>query len=737
MKPHNLAAAFGLILAIAAVRWAPELLGLRDFYAEDVQVLNVPLRDYCGQELARGRLMLWSPHLQGGFPLFAESQAGELYPLHWLHALPLRDEPLLAWAIVLHLAWFGAGICAWLMALGLRREAALLPAVAAAFSSLLLVRHQHTNVLEALAWWPWVLAAIELGLRGSSQAWLAAGLAAGLMSWCGHAQYVLSGFCLAGAYAIGRAIALGSRGWLGPAAIGAAVGCGMAAAQYVPLLELSRHSIRAAGLGVWEQGEQALRLQHLPLLLAPGFWGAPFTSSYAGPKLAWEQAAYLGALPLLLALVGVCHGARLRWLGIGLAVLGLWLALGSSGGLWTLLTTLPGWDAARAPARMLALYGLGTLLLAGLGLQAVLDGRVHWSRRWGIVAASLLVALALAAVALPPAAERFAAGVAPATRWAMLWLLLCTVASLAWLRRAVSGAPCLHLAVALVTIDLLVAGWTLTPAQRPQPLRPPRVNSVAVPPGRAGETDVQLRPMSNLRWRVANLYNMSPLSLARQVELQDRAHAAAQPSLALARLWQMMGVQAGIGLGSSSRLRSAPFQPAPRIHAAGRPAEARHIAEPRFDPLREVILSDPVEPTWFERARADAEELEQPSLNRFAFRTESEAHRLWIIQTTPYPGWRAYIDGRPARLREANWIQSAVVTEAGEHTIVLVFESQTIRLGLFAALLAFGLLAGAWAVGHSPTLKRGAGDTKPAGRAGLVTTATGFNRWTRLAERDK
>ena len=61
---------------------------------------------------------------------------------------------------------------------------------------------------------------------------------------------------------------------------------------------------------------------------------------------------------------------RATWLIV--ALVGLALAFGLYNPLYWLLATLPGFNLFRVPARWLALFALGTALLAGLGVEALI-----------------------------------------------------------------------------------------------------------------------------------------------------------------------------------------------------------------------------------------------------------------------------------------------------------------------------------------------------------------------------
>jgi len=706
---------FGLLLLLFTIRWLPEVLGLRAFIAEDFPVLNLPVRAWLGESLRHGILPYWTELLQGGYPLFAESQAGATYPLRLLHALPVAPWTVLAWTMVLHLAWAGTGLHLYLRQHGLRVRAAFLAALAFSASTTLLARHQHTNVLEAVSWWPWLLYLADHAVRTNRGAsWLGLGAATGLMAMCGHAQFVVYGATLAGLEAI-RELALQPRGQrvgrVPGLLLAGLLAAGLAAPQYLPLLELRPHSLRAEG--VWEVGDQTLKPQHLPLLLAPGFWGPMFDPQYARPAQRWEVVAYLGTLPLLLAGIALRGRQPLVkfWAVIGaLAILG---AVGERLPVVRLLDLLPGWSAFRAPARLITIFALALAILAAFGAERVASGDWRWTRRWWTLTRLVVVALALAVPFVPALVQQLERGAGATSLFSIASFGMFIMLSLGWLhlvgapeddsawmrsvRRALDWrrSPLLA-AIGLVGIDLALAGMALTPTvpaafyrQRP----PVPDGRIAVGPGR----DPNLfwyQPDTNLLLGAANLHNMSPLALANQVRLLEAGLAKGT----LDDLYTRLGVAWLPAERGSATLVEHGFG------AAGQ--DAMPIATWRsatVDEAIEAIAADPMglsaelivtgcAPRPGGPGGGYLAPYQRVTPNRIVWHDDLEHMRIggWLIDQTPYPGWRAYAGEEPAQVCMADVVNTLVVDSdrRDEPTwLHLVFDPLTIRLGLFISAL--------------------------------------------------
>ena len=147
-------------------------------------------------------------------------------------------------------------------------------------------------------------------------------------------------------------------------------------------------------------------------------------------------------------------GARPKWTWIGIAAIGLALALGRNNPVYLLLAEMPGFNLFRVPARFLALYSLAMALLAGLGIQALLNSEPkrpsNADRRHANAIVLILGALiAVTALLLQPAQSLIFGGTALTRVSFVPWLLALLVLLIAfrWRRRwlTVLAAGCLLL----------------------------------------------------------------------------------------------------------------------------------------------------------------------------------------------------------------------------------------------------------------------------------------------------
>lgn len=76
--------------------------------------------------------------------------------------------------------------------------------------------------------------------------------------------------------------------------------------------------------------------------------------------------------------------------------------------------------------------------------------------------------------------------------------------------------------------------------------------------------------------------------------------------------------------------------------------------------------------------------------NRLVYETHSAKDGIVVFSEIYYPGWEATIDGQPAKLARANYILRAMTVPAGQHTIEMRFDPQSLHL---TEAIAYGALA--------------------------------------------
>ena len=369
-----------LALATAVFFW-DALLMRGAFFVQDVMVQNYPFRDFFANAIKSFELPLWHPGINCGFPLFAEGQAGALYPLNLLLGLLFPTYVGLNLSAIVHTWLAAAGTYGFLRLLRCRPSAALTAALAYGFSGFLIVRAMSQNYQAVAAWFPFLFLLIELSLqRRQRWTWLALmAPVVGLQFLAGHPQATVYGLGAAILYGIVRGFSIGGgvRSFVIGLVVGVPVlGAGLAAVQLLPTWELVQLSGRGEGLTWGTFASMSLPPERLITLLLPDFYGNSSTGSYWGRADGFfiQLCPYIGILPVVLCFSSVRNRKDVpTGFFFGLCALALLLSLGKYTTLYRLMYEIPGLSFFRIPTRFLLWWALGGATLAGLGLDRILD----------------------------------------------------------------------------------------------------------------------------------------------------------------------------------------------------------------------------------------------------------------------------------------------------------------------------------------------------------------------------
>jgi hypothetical protein len=742
-----------LLFVLAVVLFAPATLGGKVLSASDLPLASAPFAagGPVGQNplqfdaayvfepdglqvraaLRDGRLPTWTPWLSAGRPLLAVQQSAPLFPLTWIGVV-FPYFASLAWIAVLKLLIAGLGTVVLARLLGLRPGPALLGGIAFAFGSYLVdwLMHPHANAYVLL---PWLFATAERLCRSGARRDAAALGAVFGLAWLGGQPESALLVTLATAAWVahrlpGRPDKL-RRSVLAGAAL--VLGLALAAVMLLPLEEALRET------GSASRSRPPLPLKAAASVVLPEYWGRPDRAGeLPGPVNFTERTLYLGVLPTLLATAGLLarrpRGPHLFFAALAAVAL---LVSFDTGPIAAAVSGLPGLRSINV-SRALVLASFAIALLAAYGLERWLDGTPRERRRMLVGAAAIALLPVLAVVparlgALGGAVEHLAGrgsheADAVTLAAALRWLVL-AAASLAVLTLA--RRPLVWLACALAALDLLWMGWGFNPAidmAQAAPPQPPAVAAMRALGGRVVGVG-GLEPNTASRWRLADARGHEQPSVDRTVQLwyalgggASASTEAVDPTEARTpRLLDTFGVRAvlvdrrvavpplrgdpivydgpgGFVLDHRTALPLAyvayTWRPSARVAeslfrvAAGTTAQARDAP---------VIETHDAPPAGDAPAATPARIAERTDTSVTVKVDARRAGRLVLLDTF-YPGWKATVDGRPARIEAANAAFRAVPVGAGRHEVRFAYRPGSVRTGAIislVALLALGLLA--------------------------------------------
>jgi hypothetical protein len=470
----------------------------------------IPWWDWAWQTLRGGHLPLWNPLLGMGAPLIANYQSALFYPPNWIYFLldAVGGAPGMAWGqailVAVHLAWAGLGMVYLTRRIGLGELAQTVSGLAYGLSGYLVARSGFLSINAAAAWTPWVvlmsMPPIASGqsvkkvkgvwdkslwglvgclsmqlLAGHAQTtWytlLFAGMWSGYWGWAGRDR--VSEDANKGQWVAGLRGTLKAWTRLGLAGILAVC---VSAIQLIPTAEYLLQSQRSANVNYELTMTYSFWPWRLITLFAPDMFGSPAKGNYWGYGNYWEDAIYVGLLPILLALAATgglfkrkqkaIRRSLLFFLLLVIAVSFL-LALGKNTPVFPwLYQHVPTFAMFQAPARYLIWVGLSLALLAGLGAEGWKrpEGKaLYWTRLGTAGAFAVTLGAGLAWYGMGKVSPTFV----QATALAGLWGLVCGGLSLS-LPSGLSGQGRRRmiwpwLVGVFIAVDLLAAGWGLNP----------------------------------------------------------------------------------------------------------------------------------------------------------------------------------------------------------------------------------------------------------------------------------
>ncbi len=734
---------FLAVAALAVAAFWPVVSGAQTLFFGDVGLYFAPLLSFQRSELLAGRIPLWNPYLLCGTPFIGNPQAWPLHPSSLL--LYVFDAPRACGLIgVLSTVWGAWGTLAFLLRRGVGAGAALVASVAWAFGGAFVSKYQFPNMAQAASWLPWLLwAADGVVLRAQTGRAVVLAVCVGLSLLSAHAQMFLLQFYLGLAFSVWRVFQLPTwdarRQTLAYLVAGFLAGALLASAQLLPVIEQARASVRPS-LPLAKANRFILPpYAALTNFVAPNFYGNPATdASYVARGNFWEPCAYTGVAPFLLAVWTTIRRFRsspdVRFWTIA-ALLCVWLALGRDAGLFAIaFYGLPGLSKFHDAARFLHPATFALACLAAHGLDA-LGGSVT------VAAPSLRAA-------------RFRRGVCSAVILAAVCVDLLPFSRTlnplvnrdVWTGKMARGGPLTpnnggtrEPAAAFsdrIAPPLLGAGGAASPS-------PPSsfiLHPSSFPPQRrlyhTDETGVWRRYVfyksyggvsqtSDVRAFLGSLAPNTPAQFglydANGYEPVRRADIATLLDAAKAqtKAWETARrcdsnapappIFAALGVGATANARGE-LRPLSIGEAGGRAtfwthwrnaptarAAAARVAQPDWDgvPVVARLAAAPVR----ENAQARSVPLvaQSPDGPDEVTVALPAAHPdgVLVLADTFAPGWTATVDGRPVAIRSANGAFRAVPVGGAAKNVMFRYNPVAWRAGLFASLLALGIITAA------------------------------------------
>lgn len=658
-----------------------------------------------------GHLPLWNPYSAMGLPLAFNFQSAT-FSLPLLVGYLFPSGVVYTVALVVKLVIAGTGVFFLSRVLGTGAGAATFAGtvfeLSGAFTGWLGWPQSGT-----FCWLGWLLGAGILVLRTrrwSVMALFAVSLA--FATYGGHPEALAISLVVVGIVLAAVLVSniVTSRNWrpirsIGHMAVASLLGLALASPLLLPGAQLISRSVRS-GSG----GSYVLPTGSALNFAFAGYYGFPILhSQYFGPFNYYESACYVGLIVLVLALVALWY----RWRRIEVtAMAALTLGLGLivftiPGAKW--VVRLPGlhqiiWTRAVVPMDALL------AVLAGFGLQAVLDDGGRRRLQWRLAVVVGLAAVAMGVVYLHSHSQSLSAAQAAIRRHSFLWpslsaLALVVVAlalplatrargrhkegrngravvvAAAWLLAGVELAFLLTASPQLESSSS--SGFVPTAAETRllQIVGTARVGfssctSLTAPPS------LGILPEANAAYGLAEVAAYDPILPKKYLSTWSRASGVAS-----------VPTEGGFCPSMSSGSLARQFGVSYLLTPAGAPAPSGTILVGTVggEGLYRVpgagivtVVPDTAGPA----TTGSAVPIGYAGTGTITFAVDATGPSTLRIHVTDLPGWSATVDGHPLALHNFDDIMMAATVGPGHHQITLRYWPRAFTVGLVLAALA-------------------------------------------------
>ncbi len=743
-----------MVLAVLIIASFPQVVaGFETFFYHDFSSFGYPLALYFRESFWRGALPLWNPLSYCGLPFLAQWNTMTLYPFSLFYLL----LPL-SWSLgmfnLAHLFLAGLGMYFLAFRWTENRLAASVGGIIFAFNGLTWHALMWPNNIAALGWMPWVVLATHRAWREGGRQIIYAGLAGAMQMLTGAPEVIIITWSCLGLWCLFD-FWPGAPGRLRIMWRAARVVClvaGLSAAQLLPFMDLLAHSQRGAAFGdaKWSMPTDGWANYLVPLFhCSPGQQGV-----FAQHDQYWTTSYYLGVGAVAMALLAIWRARDWRtWLPAGLAVFAVTVAMGDAGPVYGLLKRAVPLGFMRFPIKfvILATFVIPLLAAQGVGRLQTRPER-EWPAECKIMLRLMLILLgALAAIAgwewLVPLPGDPRAVILKSALLRALFLGL-IVGCLAILRGVAQPKLQRLLRVCLLMLfwfDVFTLGPTLTPTvtRARGVYEPGLIRQYEIQQGKKWDTQLRfgesrafetLSSINKILYQAVddtaddvlgrrlslfanfNLYDQVPkfdgfysLNMRAVQELTVRVYLSTN---------DLPGLKDFLGIAYVNHPTNAvdwvyrsTFLP--MITAGQEPefaddtAALAGVTADDFDPVRSVYL--PAEAGAYLTARRARAKIisRQFTEHRLSAEVEAAAPALVVVAQAFYHPWKAYVDGKPARLWRANYAYQALEVPAGRHQVLLVYQDTGFDIGVVISLGAIAACLLAWFRGRRDPLPFG------------------------------
>ena len=694
--------ALAILLAAWIVYAGPMLSPATNLYATDTFCHDVPLRLYAARAIRAAEFPLWTPDVNCGYPLFADGQAGVLYPFFAMYvAWPTPEAH--DWFMALHFLLLGGFTYLFLRGQQLAATASLLGAVTFMASSYHQATHVVPGLLATVVWLPLSLHLIDRSVNGHRRAlwWCAVVNAVALLA--GAVHVALISYSLQAIWLLYLCWPHVVRHGILKATIAFVLPLMLCAVQVWPTRQFLGVSNRATGLFApsldWKTFSDFLvPWRFLITFVWPSAFGTPWDwpGSFETNFPLWEESwvVFHGFGAILLLPLGILLGKPRSkiWFWLAMLVLATFVSM-SSTGRWIMMY-VPLHNLFRAPARYMVVTSLAVSVLVAYGAEWLFAAITKaWQARGTWLMAAVYAGTVLLCVA-GAVYHHFGPYLTKSDFY--------TIHSPELVSAAHSGQHFRLLPLARAVFRY----WSLDDAQlrRTAASLPVSYNLLfdvpvatildqgnAVSPRNLTEL-IQSRHPNVLK--LAAITHLScPISID-ELEADIETIFLPEPIPPSAQLEVLSTAPAFVYRNRSPEPRAQMVYRTRTITDAAKRLAV--LLSPDFDPKREAIVEQEL-PPFAQPRESPKVTLSQVKLNLLEIEVETAASGLLVVADCFFPHSCARVDGKRQNLIRVNHAFCGITLPAGRHVVRLQYSAQPVYQGLAVTLVAAAIAClGLW-----------------------------------------
>lgn len=737
------------LLIVPLVLFLPTIFTGKALVWGTVSTQFIPWWDLAWDTILQGQIPLWNPWVGMGAPLAANYQSAIFYPPYWilLGIYAVAGIKWMSWGVTLivvfHLIWSGLGLAKLLKEIGLSDLSQIIGGLAYSLSGYLVARAGFLSINAAASWLPWILfLCVRLSRSKKYTVWELSAVFS-LLFLAGHAQTAWYSVVLAGLWMIYWSFVESGFNkklkfvWnsVSKFILAGLLGAGVSAIQLIPTFEYLLQSQRSGEYGYAEAMTYSFWPWRFLTFLVPNLFGNPGAGNYWGYGNYWEDAVYVGLLPVLIAAgtmirafttkksdAGKSTAENSRKFVIflaGIIFISFLLALGDNTPVFPFLyKNVPTFGFFQGPTRFSLWAVMALSILSGIGIEKLTrpaGKRVYWTRLAAAGCVAVVGGALLGWKFLPDVKSTFFLPVGLAGVIGLISALLVLFQppkDNGKRYRLWSTAV-----IMLVAGDLLIAGWGLNPSVKNTFYDIDKTGIQASRTFIASDLEYDLKfnkyfkfetfspdspwedmhkdmvPNLPILQRAGMVNNFDPLVPGRFQNWIDAYNGLDDP--ARHQMTRLMGVGMII-TQDEGKLQKEMIKPVNdvRINNVADIMEAdqqilTEIIKSGSDLVGNMILASTPSAVNAQCGNHGSGDLairqRSPGYINIDANIDSSSWVIW--SQSWYPGWIAIIDGEEkVQVERANYIFQAVCVPAGKHKLEIVYRPFSFTLGLITTI---------------------------------------------------